>query len=259
MTTSLHHSPIYGPVHSRRLGLSLGINLMPGDGKICNFDCVYCECGTNSQRYTVSPRPTRQEVSAALEQALGTMLAEGKVPDVLTFAGNGEPTAHPDFAAIVDDTISMRNRYCPNARISVLSNATLIGRHDIFSALMKVDDNILKLDTADTYYIYKVNRPQQHGLDIGNTIELMRKFNGHVIIQTIFMKGDVEGDDVDNTSEQFVAPWLDAIRSIAPSKVMIYTIDRDTPVKTLRKADKATLDGISARVVAAGFECSVAY
>lgn len=259
MTTSLHHSPIYGPVHSRRLGLSLGINLMPGDGKICNFDCVYCECGTNGQRHTVSPRPTRQDVSAALEQALNIMLSEGKVPDVLTFAGNGEPTAHPDFAAIVDDTISMRNRYCPNARISVLSNATLIGRPDVFSALMKVDDNILKLDTADTYYIYKVNRPQQHGFDIGNTIELMRKFNGHVIIQTIFMKGDVEGDDADNTSEQFVAPWLDAIRSIAPSKVMIYTIDRDTPVKTLRKADKATLDGISARVVAAGFECSVAY
>ena len=187
------------------------------------------------------------------------MLSEGKVPDVLTFAGNGEPTAHPDFAAIVDDTISMRNRYCPNARISVLSNATLIGRADVFSALMKVDDNILKLDTVDTYYIYKVNRPQQHGFDIGNTIELMRKFNGHVIIQTIFMKGDVEGDDVDNTSEQFVAPWLDAIRSIAPSKVMIYTIDREAPVTTLRKADKATLDGIRARVVAAGFECSVAY
>ena len=259
MTTVLHHSPIYGPVHSRRLGLSLGINLMPGDGKICNFDCVYCECGTNGQRHTLSPRPTRQEVVAALEQSLGNMLADGRVPDVLTFAGNGEPTAHPDFPAIVDDTIRLRDRYCLKARIGVLSNATLIGRPDIFDALMKVDDNILKLDTADTYYIYKVNRPQQHGFDIGNTIELMRKFNGHVIIQTIFMKGDVAGDDADNTSERFVAPWLEAIRSISPSKVMIYTIDRDTPVTTLRKADKATLDNICARVEAAGFECSVAY
>ena len=187
------------------------------------------------------------------------MLSEGKVPDVLTFAGNGEPTAHPDFAAIVDDTISMRNRYCPNARISVLSNATLIGRPDVFSALMKVDDNILKLDTVDTYYIYKVNRPQQHGFDIGNTIELMRKFNGHVIIQTIFMKGDVEGDDVDNTSEQFVAPWLDAIRSIAPSKVMIYTIDRPTPDTALLKATPEELDRIAELLRAEGFDVEVAY
>ena len=259
MTTILHHSPIYGPVHSRRLGLSLGINLMPGDGKICNFDCVYCECGTNGQRHTFSPRPKRQEVAAALEQVLDSMLAGGRVPDVLTFAGNGEPTAHPDFPSIVDDTIRLRDRYCPNARIGVLSNATLIGRPDIFDALMKVDDNILKLDTADTYYINNVNRPQQHGFDVGNTIETMGRFNGHVIIQTIFMKGNVEDYDADNTSERFVAPWLEAIRSIAPSKVMIYTIDREAPVTTLRKADKATLDTICARVEAAGFECSVAY
>ena len=188
------------------------------------------------------------------------MLSEGKVPDVLTFAGNGEPTAHPDFPAIVDDTISMRNRYCPNARISVLSNATLIGRPDVFSALMKVDDNILKLDTVDTYYIYKVNRPQQHGFDIGNTIELMRKFNGHVIIQTIFMNGtDDLGRDVSNTSDRFVEPWLAVVRQIRPSEVMIYTIDRETPCPTLRKATHEELNTIRDRVAAEGFNCIAAY
>lgn len=149
MSTILHSSPIYGPVHSRRMGLSLGINLMPEDGKICTFDCIYCECGFNQDREPMTNRPTREEVAKALETRLKEMSAHHEMPNVLTFAGNGEPTGHPQFPEIVDDTIALRDRYCPEAAISVLSNATLIHRKAVYDALMNIDKNIMKLDTAD--------------------------------------------------------------------------------------------------------------
>ena len=166
MSTIIYPSPIYGPVHSRRLGLSLGINLMPPDGKICTFDCLYCECGFNAERRTRSPHPSREVVAEALERQLIAMHNEGQHPDVLTFAGNGEPTSNPHFAGIIDDTIRLRNRWCPEAKISVLSNSTFIGRQDIREALMKVDNNILKLDTVDNEYIRRVDRPTQPSYDV---------------------------------------------------------------------------------------------
>ena len=149
MSTVIYPSPIFGPVHSRRLGVSLGINLLPADGKVCSFDCIYCECGLNAERRPKGKMPTREEVRAALEARLQQMAAEGPRPDVLTFAGNGEPTLHPDFRDIIEDARALRNRYCPEARISVLSNATRILRPDVFAALCCVDNNILKLDTVD--------------------------------------------------------------------------------------------------------------
>ena len=157
MSTVIYPSPIFGPVHSRRLGVSLGINLMPADGKVCTFDCIYCECGFNADRRPTQKRPTRMEVSTALEAKLQLMKDEGVLPDVLTFAGNGEPTAHPDFLSIIKDTMTLRNRYCPEAKVSVLSNATLIMRPQVFEALMLVDNNILKLDTVCPEYIHAVN------------------------------------------------------------------------------------------------------
>lgn len=259
MATSLHNSPIYGPIHSRRLGLSLGINLMPADGKYCTFDCIYCECGFNSQRHTVTPRPTRHEVARALEKQLSAMASEGTLPDVLTFAGNGEPTAHPDFPNIITDTIALRNRYCPKAKIAVLSNSTMIMHKEVFDALLSVDDNILKLDTADTIYINKVNRPVSPSYDIGKIMSRMAEFNGHVIIQTIFMKGKTGGFDVDNTSEKYVTPWLEALKAIHPSKVMIYTIDRETPEPSLKKAEPEVMNAIKAKVEDLGIGCIAAY
>ena len=259
MNTQLHHSPIYGPVHSRRLGLSVGINLMPGDGKYCTFDCIYCECGYNHERLTHTPRPTRHEVAQALEAQLQQLEAQGEHPDVLTFAGNGEPTAHPDFEAIVDDVAALRDRYCPQARLSVLSNATQIRRPEVRRALMKVDCNILKLDTVDDAYIARVNRPTSPAYRVADIIRDMAAFGGHVIIQTLFMHGTMAGHDVTNTTPYYIEPWLAALQRIAPQEVMIYTIDRPTPDATLQKATHAELDDIRRQVEALGIACTASY
>lgn len=255
MSTVIYPSPIYGPIHSRRLGLSLGVNLMPADGKICTFDCLYCECGFNKDRRTHSPHPTRQQVTEALEKQLIKMHNDQEHPNVLTFAGNGEPTSHPEFSGIIDDTIRLRNRWCPNAKISVLSNATFSGHDDIRQALLKVDNNILKLDTVNMEYIRKVDRPVQPSYDVKDIIENMRWFKGHVIIQTMFMKGD----GTDNTSEEYVAPWLEAVKYIQPQEVMVYTIDRETPDQKLRKASHEELNAIRDRVIALGIPCTASY
>ncbi|MBP3830268.1 MAG: radical SAM protein [Bacteroidaceae bacterium] len=259
MATVLYPSPIFGPVHSRRLGVSLGINLMPADGKVCTFDCIYCECGLNGDHRPHQRRPSRVAVATSLEARLQQMAAEGPRPDVLTFAGNGEPTAHPEFPGIIDDTIQLRDRYCPEARISVLSNATMIVRDAVHAALMRVDNNIQKLDTVDLDFIRRVDRPTG-AYDLEAIIRQLAAFNGHVIIQTMFLGGtDAEGVDVHNTSPRFVDAWLQALQRIQPEQVMIYTIDRETPVRSLQKATPAELDGIAERVRALGMKCSVAY
>ena len=258
MSTVIYPSPIFGPVHSRRLGLSLGINLLPADGKVCSFDCIYCECGFNEAHRPQLPMPTRQEVAEALEQRLQQMQAEGRMPDVLTFAGNGEPTCHPHFAEIIDDVIALRDKYCPEAKVSVLSNSTLIHRQQVHDALLRVDNNILKLDTVSPEYIRRVDHPQGT-YDVQQVIERLKAFNGRVIIQSMFMQGNCNGEDVDNTGDEYVLPWLEAIKEIQPRQVMIYTIDRETPVRTLQKASPEILDGIAERVRALGLECSVAY
>ncbi len=259
MSTVIYPSPIFGPVHSRRLGISLGINLMPADGKVCTFDCIYCECGFNADHRPRLKRPTREEVAAALEQKLNEMQADGQLPDVLTFAGNGEPTAHPQFAGIIDDTIRLRNRYCPEAKVSVLSNATMAMRPDVHAALERVDNNILKLDTVSKEYIDKVNRPTYPTYDVQEIIETIRSFNGNAIVQTMFMRGTMDGKSVDNTGEGYVGPWLEAIKHIRPKQVMIYTIDRETPDHELLKASPDVLNAIRDRVMAAGIPCSAAY
>ena len=255
MSTVIYPSPIYGPVHSRRLGLSLGINLMPADGKICTFDCLYCECGFNADRRTRSHYPTREIVVEALEKQLIKMHNDNEHPDVLTFAGNGEPTGNPHFPEIIDDTVKLRDKWCPDAKISVLSNSTFIHREKVRLALMKVDNNILKLDTVNADYIKKVDRPTQPTYDVNDIIEDLKWFNGHVIIQTMFMKGD----GTDNTGDEYVMPWLDAVKSIKPQEVMVYTIDRETPDRMLQKASHEELDRIKGLVVASGIACTASY
>jgi wyosine [tRNA(Phe)-imidazoG37] synthetase (radical SAM superfamily) len=256
--TVIYPSPIFGPIHSRRLGISLGINLMPGDGKVCTFDCIYCECGFNADHRPSSPRPTREEVRKALENKLKEMQETGIKPDVLTFAGNGEPTAHPHFPEIIDDTISLRNKYFPDAKVSILSNSTFIDRPAIVEALMKVDNNILKLDTISTKYIQTVNRPTGN-YSVDNIIKNMKAFNGHCIIQTMFMKGSYNGIDVNNTSGEYVLPWLKAVKEIAPSMVMIYTIDRETPDHDLLKATHEELDRIVSMIKNEGIDATASY
>ena len=256
--TIIYPSPIFGPVHSRRLGISLGINLLPADGKVCSFDCIYCECGFNEDHRPSLPLPTREEVALKLEAKLQEMVASGQLPDVLTFAGNGEPTCHPHFAEIIADTIRLRNQYCPKAKVSVLSNSTMIHRPQVHDALMQVDNNILKLDTVDPAYINKVDHPNGT-YDVNLIIDRLKAFQGHVIIQTMFMRGECNGESVDNTGDEYVNPWLEAVKTIAPQQVMIYTIDRETPTQGLLKATHEQLDQIRDRVIAAGIPCSASY
>ena len=250
MSTVLYASPVFGPVRSRRLGVSLGINLMPADGKVCSFDCIYCECGLNAERRTASKVPTREEVRTALERQLRQMQAAGEGPDVMTFAGNGEPTGHPQFRAIVEDTVALRDRYFPRAKVAVLTNATHIDRDDVFQALLMVDDNIVKLDTVSDSYIRRVNRPNV-AYSAARQVELMARFGGHAMVQTMFMHGTADGVDV--------SPWLEALQQIKPEKVMIYTIARETPLQTLRKATPDELDAIVARIRALGIQAEASY
>lgn len=258
MATILFPGPIFGPVHSRRLGVSLGVNLLPSDGKSCSFDCIYCECGLNADARPKLKLPTREDVRVALEHRLKEMQANGPIPDVITFAGNGEPTSHPSFAEIIDDTIELRNQYFPKAEISVLSNSFFLGREKVFDALNKVDNNILKLDTVDIDYIRMVDNPAP-SFDLDKTIERMKAFEGRLIIQTIFLKGTYHGKEVDNTSDRYVLPWIKVVKEIAPSQVMIYTIDRETPVSSLQKASKEELDRIARMLEEEGCSVSVSY
>lgn len=258
MSTILFPAPIFGPVHSRRLGVSLGVNLMPADGKLCSFDCVYCECGFNKPSHSGSKRPSREQVKTDLEKQLQKMVEEGRLPDVITFAGNGEPTLHPDFAGIIDDTIALRDRYCPQAKVSVLSNATMAFKPDVRDALLKVDNNILKLDTVDPDFIQLVDRPVGK-FDVNKIIDDLAAFHGKVIVQTMFLKGKYQGRDVDNTGDYYVTPWLKALEKIKPEAVMVYTIDRETPAHELLKATPDELDAIVARIKALGIDASASY
>ena len=254
MSTIIYPSPIFGPVHSRRLGVSLGINLLPADGKVCTFDCIYCECGFNADHRPKQKMPTREQVAQALEARLIDMQENGHAPDVLTFAGNGEPTANPAFPEIIDDTLRLRDKYFPRARVSVLSNATMVLRPEVHAALQRVDNNIQKLDTVSRAYINKVDRPTGH-YDVDAIVEGLRAFHGHVIIQTMFL----HGPGVSNTGDEYVQPWLEALQRIAPQQVMIYTIDRETPDASLCKATHSELDAICERVKALGIPCQASY
>jgi wyosine [tRNA(Phe)-imidazoG37] synthetase (radical SAM superfamily) len=205
--------------------------------------------------------PSREEVATALEERLKDMQKNGPAPDVFTFAGNGEPTVHPHFAEIIDDTLRLRDKYFPLAKVSVLSNSTMIQKPEVHAALMRVDNNILKLDTVNPDYIRRVDRPTGH-YDVQEIIRHMQLFHGHLIIQTMFMKGttgDGNQESVDNTGEEFVGPWLETVKAIAPQQVMIYTIDRETPDHNLLKATHEELDRIRDRVVATGIPCTASY
>lgn len=248
MSTILFHEIVFGPIQSRRLGSSLGMNLLPYDGKLCSFDCIYCECGYNKDFRTKTKLPDRENVRAALEDKLATLQKEGTPIDVITFAGNGEPTMHPQFAEIIDDTIELRDKYYPNAKVSVLSNAMHAGKEKVFNALKKVDNNILKLDSAKIETVRLIDRPNSPEYSIDKQIELFKRFNGDFIMQTMFVRGSHNGKTVDNTTEEEISAWLEAVRATNPREVMIYTIDRETPEKNLEKVPLEDLKKIGERV-----------
>lgn len=258
MATFLFDEIIFGPVKSRRLGVSLGINLLPTKRKICNFNCIYCECGWTTDIEKVKDKlPGRKDVYKALEKKLSEMKAANESPDVITYAGNGEPTLHPEFSGIIDDSIALRDKYFPEAKIAVLSNATNITKPDIRTALLKVDQNILKLDSAFNSTIQIHNQPKG-SFNVKELIDNLKRFNGNVIIQTLFLRGEFDGTIVDNTTPEEIEAWLRAIEVIKPSEVMIYTISRDTPAgDQLKKVPLKELKEIAVKVEKLGFKTQV--
>ncbi len=246
---------VFGPIRSRRLGVSLGVNLLPANSKICSFNCLYCECGFNfssSEKY-----PDYEQVVAALEARLQTMAQAGNELHTITFAGNGEPTLHPDFERIVDATIALRNRYFPQAKISVLSNATRIADEEVFRALNKVDNNILKLDSAINETLRVINQPLDANFSVKTLTKNLARFDGNLIIQTLFLSGEYGGKTFDNTTEAEVEAWLEVLQVVRPKQVMVYSLDRATPAEHLVRAPKERLRAIAARIEALGIEVLV--
>ena len=253
----MFHDTIFGPIHSRRLGTSLGINLTPNDGKICSFDCLYCEAGYNAQGPGTTGISPREEVRTKLEQKLAAMKANGDSLDVITFSGNGEPTLHPDFNGVVDDVIALRDCYYPQVKISVLSNSTMIDRPAVVEALKKVDNNILKLDSAIDRTMRLIDRPVNSHFNVADLVEHLKQFSGQCIIQTMMLRGEHNGERIDNTTDTEVEALLAAYLEIRPAEVMLYSLDRATPEKNLQKVPKEELETIAERFRAKGIKVQV--
>jgi len=255
MATFLFDSIVFGPIRSRRLGASLGINLLPLSSKVCSFDCIYCECGWTEKKEK-GRLPSRVEVRKYLEEKLAEMLKKADTLDVITFAGNGEPTLHPEFAEIIDDSIELRNMYFPWAKIAVLSNATMLSKPKVREALKKVDQNILKLDSAFDSTIQRINQPRVK-FNAKELVENLKSFEGNLIVQTLFLRGTFDGKIIDNTAAVEVDGWLELVKAIKPKEVMVYTIARDTPAAGLEKVSAKDLKAIAARVEALGIPVQV--
>ena len=233
---------VYGPIRSRRLGVSLGINLMPTTAKLCTFDCVYCECGWN-QAVSHPTLPTREEVREALARQLTSM---NDSLDVITFSGNGEPTLHPDFLGIIQDTCALRDMYCPTAKISVLSNSTQLGRSEVVEALLLCDNRILKLDSAIDATMRLIDQPVNPQLTVEQICQWLSYFAGDFTLQTCFLRGEYEGQVIDNTTPAELAAWYAVIERLRPKQVMIYVIDRATPLQTVSKVPAVEMEAIAA-------------
>lgn len=243
---------VFGPIFSRRLGSSLGVNVLPSKGKLCNFDCVYCECGWNKDGIAERKFPLLSDVKDALEEKMSKAASEGVPVDSITFSGNGEPTMHPDFPQIIEATLKCRDKYFPDAKVSVLSNATLIGRPAIAEALMKVDNPILKIDASSDELIGKMNKPTGR-YRLEDTVEAMMKFDGNFILQTMFLKSP----DFDTAAPEALEKWMDIVRRVKPREIMVYTIDRETPDKTLQKYTVEEMTGFVRPLMDEGFRIQV--
>lgn len=251
MQTVLFHETIFGPIHSRRLGTSLGVNLSPVDGKICSFDCLYCEAGYNAQGPGKAGLPPRDAVARLLDLKLRSMHESGERLDVITFSGNGEPTLHPDFAGVIDDTIALRDKYFPEVRISVLCNSTQLHRADVCEALKRVDNNILKLDSAVEATMRLMDRPGSPAFTVDKVIGQLEGFGRQAIVQTMLTRGTHDGVSVDNTTDAEIGALIEAYRRINPREIMLYTIDRPTPERTLTRVPVEELRAAADRITSA--------
>ncbi|MBP7103228.1 MAG: radical SAM protein [Bacteroidales bacterium] len=249
MSGILFNDIIFGPIRSRRLGNSLGINLLPGKHKVCTFNCIYCECGWGeSGKNTLEHLLSAAVIIPIIEQTMKHLHDRGEKIDSITYSGNGEPTIHPEFEVITDAVIALRNKYFPKSIITCLSNSTQLHRPDVVAALKKIDNPLLKLDTGLQETFERMNKPFI-GISLDTICRQLRLFEGKVTIQSMFLRGTLEdGNYIDNTTEHEVQAWLKRLEFIRPHTVMMYPIDRETPATNLVKIDKATLEKIAREV-----------
>lgn len=246
----------YGPIHSRRLGISLGMEIMPLEHKLCTFNCVYCECGWN-EPVNHPVLPTREQIKTALETKLQALQKEQIVPDVITFSGNGEPTIHPDFIGIIRDTCVLRDTYCPKAKVSVLSNSTQLGRKEVVDALQLCDNRILKLDAATDTMMRRIDKPVNEQLEVKTIIRYLAQFKGDFTLQTCFLRGEHNGEIIDNTTSEELAAWYQAVDELKPKQIMIYVIDRKTPEEHLEKISPDEMERIATPLRQKGYDVIV--
>ncbi len=244
----LREDTVFGPIHSRRLGNSLGINLLPTKGKICNFDCIYCECGWNADGRSDTVIPSAAQVRTALEDKLMQLLLDGTPVDSITFSGDGEPTLNPEFPRIIDDTLALRAAYYPSAKVSVLSNATRVHVDAVFEALRKVDNPIMKIDAPTDELAARINHPAP-GYSVERTVQALKRFQGDFVLQTMFLKSS----DFDSASPEVLGPWMDIVRELRPRLVQLYSIDRPTPAEGLQKYSTEQMKAFAAPLLDEGF------
>ena len=243
---------VFGPIKSRRLGSSLGINLLPTQGKLCNFDCIYCECGWNKDGTGDRKLPTARDLEKALREKLSLCRAEGTRIDSITFSGDGEPTLNPDFAKIIDITIALRDEFFPEAKVSVLSNATKVGRPSVFEALRKVDNPILKIDAPTAELAAKINQPSCE-YDVEAIVKDLEKFEGDFVLQTMFL----QSPEFDSSSPEVLEGWMEIVRRLHPREIMVYTIDRETPMKELKKFTVEQMEALLKPLLEEGFKIQI--
>lgn len=248
----MREETVFGPIHSRRLGRSLGINLLPVKGKICNFDCIYCECGWNRDGRGDTVLPTAAKVRADLEDKLTALMLEGVPIDSITFSGDGEPTLNPEFPRIIDDTLFLRDAYYPGAKVSVLSNATRIHLPEVFEALRKVDNPILKIDAPTDALVARINNPAP-GYSLERVIKALERFEGNFILQTMFLKSK----DFDSSSPEVLDGWMEIVRHLKPRQVMVYTIDRPTPEEELEAFPVERMHDLVRPLIEEGFNIDI--
>ena len=248
----LREDTVFGPIFSRRLGSSLGINLLPRNGKLCNFDCIYCECGWNKDGTGDRVIPTAADVRSALEDKLQECMLAGTAIDSITFSGDGEPTLNPEFPRIIRDTVSLRDAFYPSAKVSVLTNATRLSRDAVTEALRLVDNPILKLDAPTDALAARINQPVGE-YSVEEVVNGMLRFEGNFILQTMFLRGA----GFDSSSPEVLLPWMDIVRKVHPREVMVYTIDRPTPASGLQKFSEAQMRSLVQPLIDEGFTIQI--
>ena len=257
MSVFLFDELIFGPVKTPRLGVSLGINLLPTHRKMCSFNCIYCECGWTTNKSIQSRQlPSLADFELALESKLIALQGTELEPDSLTFAGNGEPCIHPQFAQIVDSTLALREKFAPKANVSVLTNGSMLHKEEVFEALLRVDNSLLKLDGGTAATISAINMPLK-AIKLEVYVEQLKRFNGNFVIQSLFLRGQHKGVAIDNTTQEEVNAWLNILLQVKPKKVMVYAIERDTPASGLVKVSETELESIAAKVRRLGIEAEV--